>query len=142
MREIKFRGKRIDNGEWVIGYYGYKELSEEHFIIVPTFDQHSDIMPQYFTDLLVHADSVGQHTGLADRNGKEIYEGDLVYSSHRIYDDGIPLLNKIEFKDYCWRLIPINDTKASDAPLTLYAREPKALEVIGNVWENPELKGE
>lgn len=82
-------------------------------------------------------------TGLTDRNGKEIYEGDLVKSCHRIHDDGIALLNKVEFKDYCWRFIAVSEKNAHDAPIGLYAREPQSLEVIGNVWENSELlKGE
>jgi len=70
-KEIKFRGKSLDDGEWIYGYYGYKDLTDEHFIMVPTL---GDNLPQYFTDYLVDGESVGLFTGLLDKNGFAIYE--------------------------------------------------------------------
>lgn len=71
MREIKFRGKRLDNGEWVYGDLLTHEGKSLNGVVIRDWGakvQYYDIDPE----------TVGQYTGLKDKNGREIYEGDIV----------------------------------------------------------------
>ena len=70
MRTIKFRGKRIDNGEWIIG-----DLIQSNNGVIQILPIESDI---FFNNEVVDPETVGQFTGLFDKNGKEIFEGDIV----------------------------------------------------------------
>jgi len=78
MREYKFRGKRLDNGEWVYGYYFISERDIEDGFVwrdIPQIQQRYGDHYQYFD---VIPETIGQYTGLKDKNGTEIYEDDLV----------------------------------------------------------------
>jgi hypothetical protein len=69
MREIKFRGKRVDNGEWVFGDYS-RYSKDESTIMVDLLEQEGHWVP---------SETVGQYTGLKDKNGVEILRGRYCY---------------------------------------------------------------
>ena len=87
MREILFRGKRVDNGEWETGSLVYARLgtSEEQASI-------ADKMTAYHTPVI--PETVGQYTGLTDKNGTRIFEGDIIKSEQ----DG--MIGVIRFGEY------------------------------------------
>ena len=64
MREYLFRGKRTDNGEWAEGYLNYNKARNQHYIMD---DVNAFPIP-------VHKESVGQYTGMNDKNGRKIFE--------------------------------------------------------------------
>lgn len=141
MREILFRAKRIDNGEWVEGYYGIKGKGtdiENHYIMVPTFQSsivNCDYMC-YFTDVYIDPETLCQYTGLNDKNGNRIWENDIVKIENSI-DEGI---GNIEFYGGMWYV----DGEPINSLYDIMEYDDVAeVEVIGNIFDNPELlKGE
>lgn len=138
MREILFRGKRIDNGEWVYGYYVFRRKRRGAFgqtITELDFDTHY-IVSIRGESFEVDPSTVGQDTGLTDKNGKKIFEGDFLeciscgksYKDVVVYGrwncsccDGV----------YGYALLHYEDR--------LDFREVKNYEICGNIHDNPEL---
>lgn len=135
MREILFRGKRADNGEWVYGYL--IQYNERHYI----YYQKPDEMCQtgsWLTGERVIPETVGQYTGLTDKNGKRIFEGDIV----KVYIKGYCTICTVGWAETVahFQLWQINTIPKTPTNLNLGNYD---CEVIGNIHDNPELlKGE
>ena len=118
MREILFRGKCVDNGKWVYGYLSSKRTIGV-FSLIGNFDEY-----------IVDPNTVGQYTGLKDKNGKKIFEDDILIWDEKEwgYEPHIEVA-EWNYDLFCMRY---NDWK-------------EFCEIIGNIYENPELikgKGE
>lgn len=135
MREILFRGKRKYNGEWVYGgyfhetlYYG-DEVDRHWIIIYGEFDYDN------YETYEVIPESVGEYTGLTDKNGTPIYEGDVIAGALRWAEkkkSGV-----VTFKDGSFGLIWYRgEAKQFNAFTSMCNVE---YEVIDNIHDNPEL---
>lgn len=139
MREIKFRGKRVDNGEWVYGllvsiFVDPTPITGEKEIEVKTAIQANYLSYDKCRNHEVHPETVGQYTGLKDVVGNNIFEGDIVHS-----DDHQPPRYAIEYIEggFCATQPTINDY-----PIDINHFYPSvgcAIKVIGNIHDNPEL---
>lgn len=153
MREILFRGKRVDNGEWVEG---------QTIVVIHQDDNDLIFMPQHGED--VKADpmegndraltsiygnyyqilpqTVEQYTGLTDKNGRKIFEGDILKIVHKYqspFDDDTK-----EYTDITTDVVFFDDEglcfSYGESPFLCVADNVTAeYEVVGNIHDNPEL---
>lgn len=122
MREIKFRGRKLvgeDAGKWAYGWLSTNIKGN------PVIKDDNAQFP-----VAVDAETVGQYTGMKDCDGTEIYEGDIVSTD----DEDIAVITWDE-NEYKFTV----DTEEYFCDLGEYY--PKDLEVIGNIYDNPELLG-
>lgn len=125
MREILFRGKKESTGEWVYG-------DLRHYRSGKVGIHNNELR---YT-MLVDPETVGQYTGLKDKNGKRIFEGDVV----RIEDD-IPMspfcdgmVGKVEYSECGYFVVPKDLMETAGL-----FNECSVIEVIGNIHDNPEM---
>lgn len=127
MREILFRGKRVDNGEWVDGNIigdsvivpkGQEFEIEGNSIYVCTLTAY-DVVPE----------TVGQYTGLTDKNGAKIFEGDILVTPFSYIGTVIDI---VEYKNGSF-------VRKNGRRKNPYLENGSASRIIGNIHDNPEL---
>lgn len=122
-RVIKFRGKRLDNGEWCYGYYTYcNDTHTIHWTNEDGAPWWADVDPL----------TIGQCTGLYDRIGNEIYEGDIIELD---FPNGRTDVEYVSFNEGRFVSIDLQKPYRQDA-LYLYL---DCIRVIGNIHDNPEF---
>lgn len=139
IRGIKFRGKRLDNGEWVYGYYAviHHSLTEIDHKTNTIVRVGVEEIPHIYNDEIndnccnwkeVEPDTVGQFTGLLDKDGKEIYEGDILQV------DGEAVMYVVE-----WHDAGLKARQISNRSTIGLSNWKKYSTVIGNIHDNFEL---
>lgn len=146
MREILFRGKRVDNDEWVKGFYVC--IPDTHYIMTGKFDSLTNGI---INSEAYHVDfsTVGRFTGLTDRNGVKIFEGDIIR-----WHDNTELSVGGQIAEVCFGKYRDADSAFDDVyAIGFYLRTSGGecvticwldeyqndFDIIGNIYDNPEL---
>ena len=136
MREILFKAKRKDNGEWVYGD------------ILHDYDNEPRAIRDYCGSNPIAPETVCQYTGLKDKNGKLIWENDIVRIQFDNDDCPFPnkdikkRIGKVFFSDFraSWSFaMGRNGSKCLNNDLFKYVQNGNRVEIIGNIFDNPEL---
>lgn len=129
-REILFRGKRVGNDKWVEGYYSPVNIpitgNMGHFINVGGY-RAVEIDPE----------TVGQFTGLTDRNGVKIFEGDIIKHTQVYLHGTVKSIGYVKWSTAyaCWLAGGYTNGRAD----MFLGDQSYKLEVLGNIYDNPEL---
>jgi uncharacterized phage protein (TIGR01671 family) len=127
-REILFRGKRIDNGEWIEGDLTMESGLRRAFIIMGwDYDNNNLPGPLYIAEVI--PETASQFTGLIDKNGKKIFENDVVH--HGYFSE--PCF--VVYKEAGFWCAPASKERHV-LPLEMCL---SSCVVIGNVFDNPKL---
>ena len=143
MRAILFRGKRLDNGEWKCGSYVHQYGCHEIFL-------ESCEGEDGFDHYHVAPETVGQFTGLTDKNGKWIFEGDVIqFHKYRGEPDWV---GAVKYENCLYiaagRMPLAYEKRTGEEPyfcpfeVQISSIDKTTIKVIGNIHDNPELIGE
>ena len=138
MREILFKAKRKDNGEWVVGDLSQHKNGKK--FIKAGSATHS---------FEVNAFTICQYTGLTDKNGNKIWENDVVkkhfYTDYDAYANSDEYVGFVKYEDFAWVIKSPKGKMIRTFPIIeaiAYSKDVKYFEVIGNVFDNPKLMKE
>lgn len=131
-REILFKAKRKDNGEWIQGYY--YQIWQQGYILWGMINNMPDMVE-------VNPETLCQYTGLTDKNGRKIWENDIAECNKRKEECGLyKVIWRKEYADF--GVVPISNTCIGQYPIgfsygkTLHGRDYKT---VGNIFDNADL---
>ena len=129
MREILFRGKQVGNDQWIEGDLRHLENGVVGIVT-----------EQNLFSVVVRPETVGQYTGLKDKNGRRIFEGDILLERRFYFGD---IFYIIEWCESSFGVRMHRQDRTSDIVIPIddseFGSSPDALEVVGNIHDNPEL---
>ena len=133
MREILFRGKRVDNGEWVCGdlvrHYENQRvfiLTEQLAYTTTEYGISRIVSERYFE---VIPGTAGQYTGMVDRNGKKIFEGDRIAFVDFLNGWETECIGEVIFSEFGWHFTD------SITESNMHCYESEHVEIIGNIHD-------
>ncbi len=126
-RTIKFRGKSIYDEEWLYG--SLVKIEKDRYAVIPPLNDIE--IGRSIGMYEVIPETVGQFTGLFDKNGKEIYEGDILLVGNDGYEN---IYNKVGIKDGCFGYVGEVDGK-----ILPFCDYNVTEEIVGNIYDHPEL---
>ena len=125
-----FRGKRLDNGKWVVGLPSRRSYDGPEITAILLDDWfETDIGAMFNHSEPIDPSTIGQCTGERDKTGSFIYEGDILFDGELYY--------AVDWLYGCWWIIPSNGLVIDHAELATCALE--YFEVVGNVHDNPAM---
>ena len=132
-REIEFRGQCVLNGEWLYGDLEYSR-NDKDVVRIHTYNDDGS----YKQQCLVVPDTVGQFTGLVDKNGVKIFEGDILelVVTYQGKPVGEPRIRKVVWKGSGLYIVNKHNDCVCERSATCQEEEYR---VIGNIHNNPEL---
>lgn len=145
MREILFRGKKLTDSEWKYGHYVQPEdfLNDKKLNLI--FDINPTVYPnnEIVGSNEICPNTLGQFTGLSDKNGIKIFEGDIVKvdDDYDTFGKMAGEIREVWFKDGGFRLKPKYASSIDRGDRGYWLEDGADYEVIGNVFDNPELLG-
>lgn len=143
MRELFFRGKRVEDGQWEYGGYGvyYSSKEKGDFAYTPyimanrALGKPSEFLINKTYMKSVKPNTVCQYTGLKDKNGKKIFEGDILRHADETILKTVWNSERYRFAAQCVK----GSVLLKDCKWGLWEFESDEVEVIGNIYDNPEL---
>lgn len=126
-RTIKFRGKSIYDEEWLYG--SLVKIEKDRYAVIPPLNDIE--IGKSIGMYEVCLETIGQFTRLLDKNGKEIYEGDILLVGNDGYEN---IYNKVGIKDGCFGYVGEVDGK-----ILPFCDYNVTEEIVGNIYDHPEL---
>ena len=146
-REILFKAKSID-GEWVEGSYLFCPIRDNEKSELENITYKHWIVSKDGMCYEIDINTLCQYTGLTDKNGRKIFENDVVkkhfYTDYDAFANSEEYVGVVKFIDCAWVVETVREKNKCIRPIfeaMAYSQDVKYFEVIGNIFDNPELLG-